>query len=166
MRLSAKYKRQYARLKSAKPRDPASIPPEKVKAAVEKLARSHKRKKEQIAVLKDIVTRQHEALQRIFGASASNAVISLRSLIHQMATCDHADRPGLVSQALHALDSLHERIGLLKNQPGAIFEALLEYLNRLVFEFNSLAVRWVKSIVETSITPLLASRWPGTPLFD
>jgi hypothetical protein len=106
MQISAKYKRQYARLKSSQPRQPPSLPPEKVKAAIEKLARSHKRKKEKVTALKDIVRRQHEALQRILGAPASNAVLSLRSLIHQMAICDPGNHASLAAQALEALDSL------------------------------------------------------------
>jgi hypothetical protein len=85
----------------------ATVPTEKVRLAVEKLAHSHKRKKAKIAGLKDIIKRQHDALQRLLLSPDPHTPFSLRAVIHQMSTCDPAERPALLVQALGTLDSLH-----------------------------------------------------------
>jgi hypothetical protein len=106
MRLSTKFRREYAKLKTTKPKE-GSIPAEKLKEAVEKLVRSHRRKKEKVGVLKTIVKRQHDALQRLLGDPTSGSVLALRTLIHQLSVCPERDRSALVAQSLQCLDSLH-----------------------------------------------------------
>jgi predicted RNase H-like nuclease (RuvC/YqgF family) len=108
MQAATKYKRKHARLKSARPPAPPTIAPEKLKAAIQKLAQARERKKQKIAGLKDIVRRQHESLQKLLRSPTNRPAlfVSLRNLVAQLAVCDQSQRAALSPRAMSALEAL------------------------------------------------------------
>jgi hypothetical protein len=109
MQQISKYKRRYERLK-LKPA-PSGPSVEQMTQAVEKLVKSNKAKTEKIARLKDIVRRQHDALQKLVGSeSGPTRLVSLRSVMRQLVLCDVKERGTLADQAraiIHEMKSVN-----------------------------------------------------------
>ena len=108
MQQSAKLRRQHAKLVGLKPTTKQEVSPQELKEAALKLAESNRHKAEKISKLKDIVTRQYKALQKVVGSPTSDAALSLafRNTIAQLATCPLDERQMLVSQGERILDAM------------------------------------------------------------
>ncbi|OHT04761.1 hypothetical protein TRFO_06204 [Tritrichomonas foetus] len=110
MQQSAKYRRNFAKLKGVKVNDESKKgpSPESLKNAAQKLMAINKEKTEAIKKLKSIVTRQHEALQKVIGSPSTNTALSLsmRNVFHQLRTCNRSERKALCAQGVRILDAM------------------------------------------------------------
>lgn len=108
MQKVSQLKRKYAKCIGIRQSQKHKLSPDQLKEAALKLAESNRRKADKIAKLKDIVTRQYVALQKVVGSPTSEAALSvaLRNTIQQLSTCPHEETKLLVAQGERILDAI------------------------------------------------------------